>query len=503
MTEALKRAYDLFLRGMNPMLLVDGYKLDHRRQYPDDTWSVYSNWTARGSRIPGVTSAVAFGEQYFNQRYLVEMAQLGFFSRPIDDVIKEYEELVLAYLGPNDIGTKHIGDLHDLGYFPLEIRAIPEGTSVPLRVPMSTMQNTIKEFFWLTNYFETLKSNIVWMPINSATRAREMRKVLEAGQRATGGPEWFTDWQGHDFSFRGMAGVEAALLSGAGHLLFFTGTDTVPAIPYMVKQYYGGFPDGYLIGGSVAATEHSVMCAGGKAGEGETFDRLMRLYPGGILSVVSDTWNLWDVLTKLLPSRKEAIMSRNGKLVIRPDSGDPANIVCGDVLAPAGSPESKGVIQLLWETFGGTVNAAGFKELDGHIGCIYGDAISKERAQEIIARLAARGFASCNIVFGVGSYTYQYNTRDTLSQAMKATWVEINGEGIPIFKQPVTDDGVKNSAHGRLAVARNESGLYVIENATPEQEAASLLRTTWKDGVTLIHDSYDVVRARARADIAT
>ena len=480
----------------NPVTFIDGYKLDHRRQYPNGTQRVYSNWTARGSRIPDVTDTVFFGLQAFLAKYLVEDFGRNFFERPLEEVLAKYKRRVDGYLGPNSIGTDHIAALHKLGYLPLEFRAIPEGTWVPLRVPSLTVENTIDEFFWLPNYFETLMSCELWLPITSATRAREIRKVLDAASAKTGAPGWFTDWQGHDFSFRGMSGVEAAQLSGAGHLLFFTGTDTIPALDW-VEEFYG-IPEGYLLGGSVAATEHSVMCAGGQEGEGETFDRLLRLYPSGILSVVSDTWNLWDVLTKLLPPRKEAIMARPGKLVIRPDSGNPADIVCGDPKADPYSPAAAGVIELLWQTFGGTYTEKGFKQLDEHIGCIYGDAISKERAVEITDRLAQRGFASSNIVFGVGSYTYQYNTRDTLMQAMKATWVEIGGEGKAIFKKPVTDDGVKNSATGRLAVFRNADGLYVIENANRHQEEMSLLRPVWKDGKFLVTETFDVVRARAR-----
>ena len=464
---------------------------------PAKTQRVYSNWTCRGSRIPGCDSAVTFGQQYFAGRYLEE--EFGkFFAEPVDKALAKYKRRVDGYLGPNDIGTKHIGDLHDLGYLPLNFASLPEGTSVPLRVPMMTFENTIDEFFWLTNYMESLMSCVLWMPITSATRAREIRKVLDAASEKTGAPAWFTDWQGHDFSFRGMAGVEAAQLSGAGHLLYFTGTDTIPALD-LIEDYYG-VPEGYLLGGSVAATEHSVMCAGGEEGERETFERLLDLYPTGILSVVSDTWDLWNVITKTLPALKEKIMARAGKLVIRPDSGNPADILCGDPKAPPGSPAAAGVIELLWQVFGGTYNEKGFKQLDEHIGCIYGDAISKERAEEILGRLANRGFASSNIVFGVGSYTYQFNTRDTLGQAMKATSVEIDGVRKSIFKKPATDDGVKNSARGRLAVAKSESGLlYVIEDANRQQEEDSLIRPFWRDGKFLVRETFDVVRARARA----
>ena len=481
----------------NPATLIDGYKLDHRRQYPARTQRVYSNWTCRGSRIPGVDSSVTFGQQYFARKYLMEEFA-KFFSAPKENVIARYKKRVDGYLGPNNIGTDHIADLHDLGYLPLEFRSLPEGTSVPLRVPMMTIENTVDEFFWLTNYFETLMSCVLWLPITSATRAREIRKVIDTAAAYTGAPAWFPDWQGHDFSFRGMGGVEAAQLSGAGHLLYFTGTDTIPAID-LIEDYYG-VPDGYLIGGSVAATEHSVMCAGGEEGELETFDRLLDLYPTGILSVVSDTWDLWNVITRTLPALKDKIMARAGKLVIRPDSGNPADILCGDPLAPPGSPSAAGVIELLWQVFGGTYNEKGFKQLDEHIGCIYGDAISRDRAEEILGRLANRGFASSNIVFGVGSYTYQFNTRDTLGQAMKATSVEIDGVRKSIFKKPATDDGVKNSARGRLAVARSESGLlYCIEDANREQEENSLIRPFWRDGKFLVEETFDVIRARARS----
>jgi len=260
-----------------------------------------------------------------------------------------------------------------------------------------------------------------------------------------------------------------------------------------------------LIGGSVAATEHSVMCAGGRDGEFTTYSRLLDLYPGGILSVVSDTWDLWNILTVTIPRLKEKILAREGKLVIRPDSGDPVKIVCGDYDADPGSPAAKGVVQLLWETFGGTVNERGFKTLDSHIGVIYGDSISYERAKGIQDGLAAKGFASDNMVFGVGSYNYQHVTRDTFGFAMKATWVQINGEGIDIYKTPATDDGVKNSAKGRLAVLRPAHGsaqtptnaMVLVNQATPKQEAASLLREVWRDGKFTVWEDFETIRNRA------
>ena len=470
---------------MNPILLCDGYKLDHRRQYPDGTTKVYSNWTPRESRVKDIDQVVFFGLQYFLKRYL-ENEFVNFFEDDCDYVCSEYLARNLAYLGPNDIGCDHIRALHKLGYIPLEFRAVPEGTRVPLRVPMLTVENTHPDFFWLVNYFETLMSCVLWQPCTSATLAYEMRDILNFWAAVTGSPREFVQWQGHDFSFRGMTSPEVAAVSGMGHLLSFTGTDTIPAIE-LAERYYGARG---LVGGSVPATEHSVMCAGGELSEKETFERLMQLYPKGIVSVVSDTWDLWNVLTNILPQLKDQIMARDGKVVIRPDSGDPADIICGD---GSEGPAGKGAIELLWDLFGGTTTRTGHRVLDSHIGCIYGDSITLDRANEICRRLSKKGFASCNMVFGVGSYTYQYNTRDTFGFAMKATWCEVNGVGRDLFKAPKTGNGMKTSARGRLAVTPD---FQLINCATAEQEAQSILQPVWRDGRFIEEDTFDNIRGR-------
>jgi nicotinamide phosphoribosyltransferase len=265
-----------------------------------------------------------------------------------------------------------------------------------------------------------------------------------------------------------------------GHLLSFTGTDTIPAIDAL-EEYYNANADKELIGGSVAATEHSVMCSGSKDGELETFNRLITaVYPAGIVSIVSDTWDLWKVCTEYLPALKTVILQREGKVVIRPDSGDPIKIICGD---PAGNTEAerKGVVELLWDVFGGTITDKGYKLLDGHIGAIYGDSINLERAALICEGLKAKGFAS-QVVLGIGSYTYQYNTRDTFGTAMKATYVVVDGEGREIFKNPVTDDGTKRSATGLLRVKKENNKYVLYDKVSWEEEAQSELRTVFKDG---------------------
>lgn len=485
---------------MNPLLLTDGYKVDHRRQYPTGTTLVYSNWTPRKSRIEGIDEVVFFGLQYFIKKYIIQEFNDNFFNQPKQEIIKKYARRINNYLGENQVGTKHIEDLHDLGYIPMVFKALPEGVSVPVRVPMFTMYNTKPEFFWLTNYFETLLSAVIWLPCNSATIAKQYRKILDKYANETSSIPEFVDWQGHDFSMRGMAGIEAAVTSASGHLLSFTGTDTIPAIDFL-EHYYNADSDKELIGGSVAATEHSVMCMGTDTGEYETFKRLItEIYPKGILSIVSDTWDLWKVLTDYLPRLKSEIIARAGKVVVRPDSGDPVDIICGN---PNGKTEQekKGVIELLWDVFDGKVNNKGYKELIPQIGAIYGDSITIERATQICERLKQKGFASTNVVLGIGSFTYQYNTRDTFGFAMKATYGEVNGEGREIYKDPITDDGTKKSAKGLMSIFKDEQDKYYLKDQcqwTEEQDCA--LKEVFRDGKLLINDSLSNIRKRVRQD---
>ncbi len=485
---------------MNPLLYTDGYKVDHRRQYPDETTLVYSNWTPRKSRIEGINEVVFFGLQYFIKRYLIQEFQENFFDQPKAEICAKYSRRINNYLGENKVGIKHIEDLHDLGYIPMVIKALPEGVSVPIRVPMFTMYNTLPQFFWLTNYFETLLSTTVWLPCNSATLAKQYRIILDKYAKETSSIPEFVDWQGHDFSMRGMAGLEAATMSSAGHLLSFTGTDTIPTVDFF-EDYYNANSETELIGGSVAATEHSVMCMGTNLGEQETFKRLITaVYPAGIVSIVSDTWNLWTVLTKYLPNLKEEVLARDGKVVIRPDSGDPVDIICGN---PTGKTieEKKGVIELLWEIFGGATNSKGFKELDSHIGAIYGDSITLNRATQICERLKAKGFASTNVVLGIGSFTYQYNTRDTFGFAMKATYGEVAGEGREIYKDPITDDGTKKSAKGLMKIVKENGKYKLIDQVSWEEEKEGELREVYRDGKLLVDDSLSEIRARLKSEI--
>lgn len=472
----------------NPLTAIDFYKADHRRQYPEGTTEVYANFTPRSSRLARVLEhrfdnrVVFFGLQYFLKDFLVNAWNTEFFQQPKEKVVAKYQRRMDTALGAGAITVDHIAALHDLGYLPVRVKALPEGARCPIGVPCMTVVNTQPEFFWLTNYLESVISAYLWKPVTSATTAFEYRRLLHEYAKKTGTDEGFIDFQAHDFSFRGMSGLEDAALSGVGHLCSFAGTDTVAAID-LAEDYYGANAEQELVGASVPATEHSVMCMGMKDGELETFRRLITdLYPAGIVSIVADTWDFWKAITQYTVMLKEDILNRDGKVVIRPDSGDPVKIIVGDPDAPAGSPEHKGAVECLWNVFGGTQTVTGHKLLDSHIGLIYGDSITLERAEAILEKLHKKGFAAGNVVFGVGSYTYQHVTRDSFGFAMKATSGIVNGERRDIFKDPKTDNGTKKSAKGLLRIAE-ENGTYVLyAEQTEEQEKEGALKTVFENG---------------------
>jgi nicotinamide phosphoribosyltransferase len=502
-----------------PTLLADFYKVSHRPQYPNKTEYVYSTWIPRESRIDGIDHVIAFGFQAFIKEYLIEAFDRDFFDRPVNEVCAEYERFIKYTLGEEKPDSTHIRKLHQFGYLPLEIRAVKEGTYVPLRVPMLTVENTHPEFFWLTNFIETLFSCETWQSCTSATLSSKYRGILSKWAEKTGGDLNFIDFQGHDFSMRGMVKVHGAAASGAGHLLSFHGTDTMPAVLFH-EYYYNANIEEELVGASIPATEHSVMCAGGADNEFETIKRLItEVYPSGPVSIVCDTWNLWDVLTKTLPALKDEIMARDGTVVVRPDSGNPVDIICGDewghTVRARGKeiikdhPASKGVVQLLWDTFGGTVNEKGYKVLDSHVGMIYGDSITLERCENMCERLAENGFVSTSCVLGIGSYTFQHTTRDTFGFALKSTWVQIAGKEHNIFKDPITDSGMKKSLTGRVHVEKHQydglgrlevtQGLSLdewiddLENDLLEND---LLEKVYYNGELLVDQNYSDIRAR-------
>lgn len=549
----------------------DGYKFSHHKQYSPHTEVVYSTWTPRKSRMKDIDKVVFFGLQYFIKDYLIDSFNTTFFNKPKDEVINEFKSVMKQYNGDED--ASHWEALYDLGYLPLKICAIPEGTLTPIRVPMFTIENTKPEFYWLTNFIETILSTEIWKPMTSATIALQYRKILEKWSEKTCDNNDWIDYAGHDFSLRGMVGLNGGCSSGAGHLLCFKGTDTLPAILWL-EQYYNARNINGSVGCSIPATEHSVAetniieiqellennqikidsiriaCCNNeitedwiksdtrRAAELLYMSRLLDVYPSGFFSYVADTYNLWSALTDILPLLKDRIMNRNGRVVIRPDSGDPVDILCGlntnedykvengklykqtDEIVSDGpvsyykheevkgdyiEQQTKGVIELLWDVFGGTVNSKGYKVLDPHIGCIYGDAITLERAEQICKRLENKGFASSNVVLGIGSYTYNMNTRDTFGFALKTTYGVVNGKELLLYKDPITDDGTKKSARGMVAVVDKDGELELIDNLYKKDKesayASDLLQPVFENGKLLKDYTLEEIRETLRSQL--
>ncbi|QGZ16268.1 putative nicotinamide phosphoribosyl transferase [Erwinia phage Hena1] len=527
--------------NMNPLFATDFYKPSHADQYNQNSEVIFSNFTPRSDKLfPHFSDddhrVVVVGTQGVAINFLVEYWNDQFFKKPKNEVIGEYvEELNLSLGIPVDkIRTEHIEALHDLGYLPLELRSLPEGSLAPVQVPVYTIHNTDPRFFWLTNYFETALSAETWKVMNNATIAHQYFKLCKGFSDETCDTADHLMFQCHDFSFRGLSGIADAYKNGFGHLTSFYGTDTIPAIRY-ARRYYG--MQGQFVAGSIPASEHSVATTNIGAiiknllkdpnFKGATLDELRyaaelvflekystEIYPNGLCSYVSDSYDYWAVILAMLPELKDEIMAREGKLVIRPDSGDPIRIIAGYrwvelkqfsginaemVLLPGGKFVSSrdmydaipcddtpvayhfaklteanfkeeqfvpdhivhGTIECLWDTFGGHLNSKGYRVLDSHIGLIYGDSITVERAKAIMQRLKEKGYASSNIVFGIGSYTYNYSTRDSLGFACKATGSIIAGEEILVTKEPKTDMK-KKSANGFLKVITDKNGVYKL-----------------------------------------
>ena len=503
---------------LNAATVTDGYKIGHGTMYADGTEKVYSNLTPRHDKIylRNCTefydgNLVFVGVQGAVQE-IKEMWDETFFNKPKEKVISKFATRMAGYLGGEVAATSQLTELHDLGYLPLEFKALPEGSLVPMGIPVITVTNTVPSAFWLVNYLETVISDLTWKTATNATIAREYKKICQHFAEITGTDDFSVSIQCHDFSMRGMSGPEDAARSGFAHLTSFIGTDTLPAMDY-AEDYYDA--EG-LIAISVPATEHAVatnnilnienslnhdMASRLEAEQIFMEDLITRKFPTGIVSYVADSFDFWSVVTEILPNLKEIILSREsngvapGKLVIRPDSGDPVKVVCGDPDAEMGSAEHKGAIECLWETFGGTLTDKGYKLLDSHIGLIYGDSITTKRALEILTRLEQKGFASGNVVFGVGSYTYQCNTRDTFGFAVKATYSIVNGTQVNIYKDPKTDSK-KKSAKGLLKVEKVGDTLVLKDQVSEEEEKTGELQTIFKDGQIFNRTTIDEIRAR-------
>lgn len=579
--------------------LIDSYKLSHPDMFPKGTTHTYTHLTPRSMKYFDIPSdvkdncVVSFGIQAF----LIDLTSTfseTFFNVPF--VGSEYERLYAPFAGANGFNSDRLRALHELGYLPLKIKAIPEGMLVPVGVPILTITNTHPDFFWLPNFLETWLSADLWKGITSATTALAYRRTSEKYAELTGGSKEFIQWQCHDFSSRGMSGIRDAGICGAGHLLSFTGTDNITAVEFATQMYQGGDT---FIGGSIPASEHSVTCSNlllisndeyeaNKRVLGPDVDRktvgeylfikrmITEQFPAGNVSLVADSFDYWTTITKIAPALKDEILNRipdefgMAKVVFRPDSGDPVDVICGkeiislDAIIPNTygavtndqvlsviravvrqatsntddvdrpdtfllsyqqklyrvvavinqefqidvheitrdqlTAEERGSIECLAETFGTTTNEKGFKTLNQRVGLIYGDSITLRRQHEIFKRLAAKGFASDNIVFGVGSFTYNYVTRDTTGMVVKCSYIVIDGQGHAVYKEPKTDAG-KKSARGLLQVVTVDGKLELKSDVGAVEEEQGELHTVFLDGEITKFTTFAEIRDRLKSQI--
>lgn len=485
------------LYNINPMLLIDFYKAVHAEMLPAKITKSVSYFTPRMSRVRMWNKVVMFGLQGFVKTYLIDYFNERFFERPIDEVISEYERIMDASLGKGVYGLQKIKDLHALGYLPIEIWALPEGTKVPMHVPMFCITNTHDDFAWLPQALESLISAEAWHPMLVATVGATYRDIVNKFYDETCDDSVSRNKALGSFDFRGEECTDSAIKAAAGWCLSFVNTATVPVIPYLEKLYNCDCTKEPVAFGS-PSTEHAVMCSN-YAVDGDEVTLLKRLlteiYPDTSFSAVLDSYDYWNVIDNVLPQIKPEIMAHNGCMLMRGDSGDCIEVVTKTVFK-------------LWDEFGGTINSKGYKVLDPHVKVIYGDSITIQRCERIYEILKDNDFAASNVALGVGSFSFQCVeedgilkpfTRDTFSSCIKATYCEIDHKPYPIFKNP-KEGGFKKSQKGCCLVYKNDNGelCYKDEYTWKEVSCNSKqeLKAIFRNSELLIDDSLANIRNR-------
>lgn len=446
----------------NPMLLIDFYKAVHAEMLPKGITKSVSYFTPRMSRVDMWDKVVMFGLQSFCKEYLIDYFNDNFFNRDFLEVITEYERIMDATLGKAAYKIEKIKQLWRVGYLPIEIHALPEGTLVPMHVPMFAITNTHPDFAWLPQALESLISAEMWHPMLAATVGHTYRQIVNEFYDRTCDDNIPRARALGAFDFRGEECLQSAVKAGAGWCLSFLNTATVPTIPYLERYYNCNCTKEPVAFGS-PSTEHAVMCSNYAVdGDEETLIRrlLTEIYPKTSFSCVCDSYDYWNVVNNILPKLKKEILEHEGCFLVRGDSGDCVEVVTQTVFK-------------LWDIFGGTINSKGYKVLDPHVKAIYGDSITIQRCRRIYEILEENGFACSNVALGVGSFSFQCVeengilkpfTRDTFSSCIKATYCEIDGKPYPIFKDP-KDGGFKKSQKGccvvsETAVAIDRNGIH-------------------------------------------
>lgn len=458
----------------NPLLFTDSYKMSHFRQYPAGVEHVYSYFESRGSDAAfGFTETVFFGLQYL----LDNLAGAYFTAADIDDA----ERLCHLHFGNdrsfNRAGWEHILHTHG-GRLPVRIRAVPEGTVVPTHNCLMTIENTDPACYWLTNWLETQLVQ-VWYPTTVATQSRAMKKTLLASLRQSGDPATI-DFRLHDFGCRGVSSLETAALGCAAHLVHFRGTDTLPGLELVARSY------GEECGGaSIPASEHSTITSWGEEHELDAMRNMLAQYPEGMVACVSDSFDIFRACGEYWGGAlRDQVMQRDGTLVIRPDSGDPATVLCR-------------VLDILGEKFPTSVNSKGYKVLDPHVRVIQGDGIDFHSLGQILRAITDAGWSADNLIFGSGGGLLQKVNRDTLKFAFKCSSIVVNGEPRDVYKRPVTDNG-KKSKSGRFKLVRGENGDALTFRTVLETESGDdVLETVFENGEVVKRMTLAEVRQRA------
>lgn len=493
---------------------VDGYKIDHISQYVQGTELVYSNMTPRSDRLARVVrehfngKVVFFGMQYAIKKMIHDWDET-FFNKPKEEVIKKYSRRIKNYVGSAK-GEKQIeamSKLHDLGYLPLKIKALPEGSRVDMKIPVFVVQNTHPDFFWLTNYVETYLSCTIWPACNAASLSEQYWLTSKRFAEVTGAPDFWVSIANHCFAARGHRGEEDAMVSGAGHLLFSIGSDTLWSIDFF-EEYYNADSDKEMVACSVSAFEHATATQRIEffGGEVEAVrDAIKNIYPSGIVSYVADSRDYYRFMSEGLRELKEDILIRIPdelglcKFVSRPDSSPktPLEVICGDPDATTGSPEWLGSLQLLWDTFDGTVNEKGYRVINPKVGLIYGEAITLDMQNKIYSKMVEQGWCVSNVLFGVGSWAYlEDSSRDSYSFAIKGSHSVVDGEELSMQKTPKTAASSKTSARGLLRVEKEGDNFVLYDQQSWEEEAQGELQTVFEDGVLVKQTSLTEIRNR-------
>ena len=482
------------------ILLSDTYKQVHHNMFPRGLTKLVSYWTPRRSMLKEQDHMVFFGLQAFIKEYLITYFKRDFFKLSTDEVQELYTISMDIQLGEGNYDISPILKLHELGYLPIQIRALPEGTLVPMGVPCIEITNTHPDFAWVVQWIECILQVELWKPCAHATIGHMYRELANFYYKKTCDDILRPEMACSDFGMRGMSCMEEAERCSVAWLLSFDKTSTIPAIDYLDKYYFNDCSVSHIGIGAVS-TEHSVM-ASNYAVDGDeiTFVKrlLTELYPNASFSMVSDTYDYWNMIDNILPACKKEIMQHNGKLLVRPDSGDMVEI-------------SVKTIEKLWNTFEGSVNSKGYKVLDPHIGIIYGDGCTLNNVKKVWEELEKKGFAANNIVFGVGAFCFSavvepdgrmvVVTRDMFGIAMKATFGEVNGQPIMIYKDPKTDvSHLKKSHKGCCHVYYDENGELRCRDGYDSFVYDGALKTVFKDGEIYHTEIFKEIRDRLNGE---